>query len=41
MIDLANPEYSESVFEKPANVTKDNPFYTALFAQKNEREKYK
>jgi hypothetical protein len=30
LIEKANPEFSESAFEKPPNVTKENPFYQAL-----------
>ena len=40
LIQLENPQFTESVFEKPALSTRENPFYKALKAQKKERERY-
>jgi len=41
LIEKENPQLTDSVFEKPANFTRENPFYKALKAQKDERSKYK
>lgn len=41
LIKLENQEYSQSAFDKPSQTTRENPFYLALKAQKEERERYK
>ena len=41
LIKRENPQLTDSVFEKPGNATRENPFFQALKAQKEERERYK
>ena len=41
LIKQENPSVTESAFEKPGNATRENPFFQALRAQKQERERYK
>jgi hypothetical protein len=41
LIKADNQELMDSVFNKPDLAVRDNPFYMALVAQKEERDRYK
>ena len=41
LIKKENQEFADSVFGKPDFSTRENPFYLALKAQKEERDRYK
>lgn len=41
LIKKENQDFADSVFDKPDFSTRENPFYLALKAQKEERDRYK
>ena len=41
LIKRENQDLSESILERPDLSTRENPFYLALKAQKEERDRYK
>jgi len=41
LIQKENEDLSESILERPDLSARENPFYLALKAQKEERERYK